>query len=528
MSDPPPVGHVPVSGSEREPLPGARPAGDPDRSQPIEVTVLLRPRSARAGLAEPRAQGSLTRAEFAERFGSSAADLAQIDAFARQHGLTVVESSGPRRTVVLGGTVQAMSAAFGVTLRLFDSPHGTYRGRTGPIHVPATLAPIVQAVLGLDDRPVAQPHFRYRDAEVIEARVPSASYTPTEVARLYNYPTAWAGQGQCVALIELGGGYTTADLDSYFASLGIQPSPSVVSVSVDGGANRPGAAADGEVDLDIEIVGAIAPRARIAVYFAPNTDRGFLDAITTAVHDTANSPSVISISWGSPEVNWTAQALAAFDGAFQDAAALGVTVCAASGDNGSSDGVADGLAHVDFPSSSPHALGCGGTTLAAADGAIADEIVWNEPGHGATGGGVSDVFPLPDWQQAARVPRSANPSGRIGRGVPDVSGNADPLTGYRVRVDGHDRVVGGTSAVAPLWAALIALINQAGGRPVGYLNPTLYQLGADRAFQDITRGDNGAYHATPAWDACTGLGRPDGSRLLQALASSPRPRATPR
>jgi len=153
--------------------------------------------------------------------------------------------------------------------------------------------------------------------------------------------------------------------------------------------------------------------------------------------------------------------------------------------------------------------------------------VWNEPGHGATGGGVSDVFPLPDWQRAARVPRSANPSGRIGRGVPDVSGNADPLTGYRVRVDGHDRVVGGTSAVAPLWAALIALINQAGGRPVGYLNPTLYQLRAGRAFQDITRGDNGAYHAAPAWDACTGLGRPDGSRLLQALAPPPRPRATP-
>jgi kumamolisin len=267
--------------------------------------------------------------------------------------------------------------------------------------------------------------------------------------------------------------------------------------------------------LDIEVAGAVAPGANIVVYFAPNTDQGFLDAITTAVHDTANAPSVISISWGSAEPNWSAQALAAFDQAFAEAGQVGVTVCVAAGDHGSADDITDGSAHVDFPASSPHVLGCGGTELEASNGQISSELVWNS-GDVATGGGVSVVFPLPDYQSAAGVLNQS------GRGVPDVAGDADPATGYLVRVDGQEFPIGGTSAVAPLWAALIALMNQQLGHPVGFLNPLLYTQPAAGTFHDITQGSNdvsglGVYTSGPGWDPCTGQGSPDGQHLLAAL-----------
>jgi kumamolisin len=347
------------------------------------------------------------------------------------------------------------------------------------------------------------------------------------LAQLYNFPTGLTGEGECIAIIELGGGYRAADLNTYFAQLGI-PKPSISSVSVDGGHNHPTGnpgGPDGEVMLDIEVAGAVAPGARIAVYFAPNTTRGFLDAITTAIHDSQRKPSVISISWGSAEKNWSRNALQSFDQAFQEAALLGVTVCCASGDNGSSDGENDSLAHVDFPASSPSALGCGGTRLEVSNGAISREVVWNEGATGgATGGGVSDFFPLPSYQAGANVPVSVNPGGSSGRGVPDVAGDADPNTGYQILVDGKRGVFGGTSAVAPLWAGLIALINQKLGKPVGFLNSLLYgQLATAGVVRDITSGGNdisqlGGYDSSSGWDACSGLGTPDGAKLLSALA----------
>ncbi|HWF61393.1 MAG TPA: S53 family peptidase [Nitrospira sp.] len=270
--------------------------------------------------------------------------------------------------------------------------------------------------------------------------------------------------------------------------------------------------------LDIEVAAAVAPKALIAVYFAPNTDKGFLDAVTKAIHDTTHKPSVISISWGSAEDNWTEQAMTSFDEAFQTAGALGVTVCCAAGDNGSADGETDGKAHVDFPASSPFALGCGGTKLTASGNTITNEIVWNESADSATGGGVSNFFPMPQYQSTAGIPPSANPGSHNGRGVPDVAGDADPATGYVVRVDGEEFVIGGTSAVAPLWAGLIALMNQKLSHPVGFLNPLIYQpLVGKGSFRDISSGNNGAYSAKQGWDACTGWGTPNGAKLLQAL-----------
>jgi kumamolisin len=194
-----------------------------------------------------------------------------------------------------------------------------------------------------------------------------------------------------------------------------------------------------------------------------------------------------------------------------------VTICVASGDNGAGDGETDGRAHVDFPASSSFALACGGTKLTASGNTITKEAVWNSP-RGATGGGVSDTFPLPGYQASAPVPPSANPGGHIGRGVPDVAGDADPATGYHVRVDGQNFVIGGTSAVAPLWAGLVALMNQKLKKPVGFLNPLLYgSLAGKNLFLDITAGNNGAYSAKAGWDACTGWGSPKGADLLKAL-----------
>ena len=278
--------------------------------------------------------------------------------------------------------------------------------------------------------------------------------------------------------------------------------------------------------LDIEVAGAIAPAAKIVVYFAPNTDQGFLDAITTAVHDSTNQPSVISISWGAAESQWTSQALTNFNDAFQAAAAMGVTVCVASGDNGSSDGVNDGNNHVDFPASSSFALACGGTTLQASNEQIVNETVWNDqPNGGATGGGVSDMFPLPTWQNGFDVPAPTVEGG--GRGVPDVSGDADPNTGYNILVDGETEVVGGTSAVAPLWAALVARINQQIGKPIGFVNPLIYAQAVEASgFHDITQGNNGAFSAAAGWDPCTGLGSPDGVPLEAALTGRPPAQST--
>ncbi|WP_309570991.1 S53 family peptidase, partial [Deinococcus sp.] len=422
----------------------------------------------------------------------------------------------PRRTVILRGPVSRMQQAFGVILNLHEERGVTFRGRSGPVHVLQDLADIVEGVFGLDDRPQAHPQFRLaapvRGAGVAYPHAVGVGFTPVELARASQFP-AGDGAGQTIAIDELGGGYRKANITAYFAGLRLT-APKVSAIRVNGGKNAPIGdpnSADGEVMLDIEVAGAVAPGANIAVYFAPNTDAGFLNAVTTAVHDARRKPSVVSINWGAAEPGWTVQAMQAMDGAFREAAMLGVTVPCAAGDDGSDDRVGDQLAYTDFPASSPWATGCGGTRLELSGGTIRSETVWNNGvGRGATGGGVSDMFPLPDYRQGAGVPPSVNPGGRVGRGVPDIAGVADPQTGYRVRVDGQNLVIGGTSAVSPLWAGLVARLNVQRAQPLGFLNPMLYASGPQR---DITSGNNGAYQARTGWDACTGLGSPDGPRL---------------
>jgi kumamolisin len=521
---------VKLSGSAPAFMVDAHSVGPVPADERFDITVLVRrradlpPHGKEASLAQRR---YLTREEHAAAYGASDADLDAVASFAAQAGLAVVERRPAGRSIVLSGTAAQIGAAFQTTMERVEHAGGMSRRRTAPIQIPPQLADIVVGVFGIEDTPIARPHFRLSTPPMraAEEQAAAAAFTPLDVARLYDFPQGLDGSGECIAIIELGGGYRTFDLNAYFRTLNL-PTPKVGAVSVDGGKNSPSLpwSADAEVMLDIEIAGAVAPGASIVVYFAPNSEQGFIDAISAAVHDSVNKPSVISISWGAPESEWTAQGLEGMDQAFQDAAALGVTVCCASGDAGSSDqnpqnGTPDGLAHADFPASSPHVLACGGTRLIGSNGAIDSETVWNEAAQsGATGGGVSDAFDLPAWQKDVAVPHSVNPGGRIGRGVPDVAGNASQATGYRVRVDFLTFVVGGTSAVSPLWAGLVARFNQKLGTPVGWLNPLLYgPVVGTGSFHDITEGNNGAYAAAAGWDACTGWGSPVGSKLLAAL-----------
>jgi kumamolisin len=527
---------IPVRGSERAALPTAHVVGPAASDERLEVTLRVRPRaqlhasaSEAQSLRPPGERSYLSREQLASAHGAAPEDIAKVEAFAQSHGLQVVLASAARRCVIVSGTVAALESAFAVKLQQYRFDGGSYRGRVGPVFVSPEIGDVVEGVFGLDDRPQAIAHFK-RSAHAVRAEdgaaphAGGASFTPPQLAKLYNYPGDTDGTGQCIGIVEFGGAIRAADIRAYFKELGL-PAPHVNTVLVDH-AHMRSDDADAEVMLDIEVAAAIAPKAQIVVYFAPNTSQGFIDAFTHAIHDTVHKPSVISVSWGGPEKDWSAQIKTQLDQVFQDAAALGVTICAASGDAGSSDEnpdalasiglTPDGLSHADFPASSPFALACGGTKLVASASAITSETVWNEdPVRSATGGGISDFFDVPGYQAAANIPVSANPGGRKGRGVPDIAADADPATGYLVRVHGQDAVIGGTSAVAPLMAGLVALLNHKLGHPVGFLNPLLYRTAG--ITRDITQGNNGAYAAGKGWDACTGLGVPDGAKLLDAL-----------
>jgi hypothetical protein len=347
---------------------------------------------------------------------------------------------------------------------------------------------------------------------------PDHAFSAHQLSALYGFPPNLTGAGQTIAFVELGGGYNPAQLSSYFRRMG-RAAPSITSVSVDGAKNTPSDpnGADGEVQMDIEIAGTVAPGAQLIVYFCPNTNKGFLDGIVAAIHDQAHPISVLSISWGAPEPGWTRAAMQAMDSAFQEAANHHITVLAASGDNGPSDGLGTGVLAVDFPASSPWVTAVGGTHLHAADSGIESESIWDDgTGGGATGRGVSAVFDRPAWQASVKAPKTGE--GFNGRALPDVAANASPSTGYNAEVDGRSMVLGGTAAATPLWAGFIALLNQSLGHNIGFFNEKLYNsLGPRGVFRPIAPGVNSPAPAPNTWSALTGWGSPNGQKLLEAL-----------
>lgn len=537
------AGYVPLPGSKCVLLPDSRAAGPIDPAEIDSITVRVRSVGDPAALEKrvyeenqkPLAERTyLTHEELAKQHGASEEDLDLVEQFAHEHNLVVVHRSAAERSVVLKGRLSDLLNAFPADLQMYHHSSGTYRGRRGEISVPQHFEKIITGVFGFDTRPKHRSPHRKR---IMAGSGPGGKngVAATEFAKRYNFPTKFQGAtldgtGQTIAIIELGGGYRASDLKVFFAEIGV-PLPKVSAISVDRAGNKPTTADsdDGEVMLDIEVAGAVAPKAKFAVYFAPNNgDKGFLDAISAAVHDAGRKPSVISISWGAPESTTDQQGVKAFHEVFVEAAAAGITVCAASGDHGTADLNAqdwDKKIHVDHPAADDLVLGCGGTQI----NAQGQDVVWNDgtpfdvnvPGGGgwAGGGGISEVFAVPFYQTNAGLPVSIS-SGKPGRGVPDIAMSA---TNYFTRVDSSEGASGGTSAVAPLMAALVILLNQAKKKNVGFLHPFLYANAAKGVVRDVTSGTNAikntvkGYNAGPGWDACTGLGTPDGTAILNNL-----------
>jgi kumamolisin len=511
----------------------------------LELTVGVRRRKQLPDLSAldakpPGERKYMTRDQLRNEYGSDPAAIDAIEKFAAAHHLVVTRNEPASARLGLGGTVANISDAFGVKLLDYSHPKlGEFHARTGPVMLPDDVGDAITGVFGLNNHRVM--HRLPRPRQTIDARTPMSKtrpwFIPTELAGIYNFPNADASN-QCIGLLEFGGGVEESDVTAYFQKIGV-PAPNIQIVAVDGVSTDPTADPNstGEVMLDVDVAGALAGGAKVAVYFSTFDEKGLVDILSTVINDSTNDPAVLSVSWGWDEnqpfnngILWSPAAIDHVNHSLLAVAQLGITVCVSTGDDGSEAQVKDGHAHINFPAASPYVLAVGGTTLHARKSAHGQttitEVVWNDgPGSG-TGGGVSDITPVPSWQEG-KVPRSVNPGNFAGRAIPDVAANADPNTGYLVMNGGQFGIVGGTSASAPLWASLITRINALNGARAGNFNALLYgTIGPAGALRDITSGNNdtdglldGQFPAGPGWDACTGWGVPDGAKLLAAFKS---------
>lgn len=533
-----------------------RRAEGPDPEQRVTVTVVVRSRQGEDALAEaldavrrrlPHERPVLGHEEHARRFGSLQEDLGAVQAFAAEHGLEAVEVSPARHVVVLAGPLAAFARAFGVRFHLFDHPERPFRSHEGPVTIPRGLRGIVEDVIGLDDRPLARPRAAGGTAGTAgtTGTLETLVHTdPRTLARYYQFPEGLTGAGQCVAVLQFGGGYYASDMEEYFRLRGL-PLPAMELVELGGQTSQPGSpemmrayaakiglipaeAGDSSVTtdagtfwatvectMDLQILGTLAPEARFVTYLSPGTPQGKYDAFSRAIYDSQRSPSVINCSWGSCENQTPSSLLRSLDRLFQEAAVKGVTICASAGDAG--DGASKcGEPSVNCPADSPYVLACGGSGVAAD---LSKETSWYEDLSGfvmSGGGGYSAAYGMPDWQKEG----IGGAGGHSGRALPDVAAKADVMAGYDVVVTGLDLPMGGSSAAAPMWAGLTALINQKLGKPAGFFASHLYSKDLAGAVRDITESGGGPCKTGPGWDVCTGLGSPVGTGLLAALSGS--------
>ena len=482
---------------------------------------------------------------FVYQFGSVEDEITLVTEWAINNGLTVIEAESSTATVKAQGTEELMNQLFGIVLETVTTDSRTYRTHSGDITIPSEINDVVLAVLGLDNS-ITMSSYAHLDTSYVDENgfidpTLISSPTPVDLAQAYQFPriagnNVVQGSGTCVAIVELGGGWTTQNLTSSFGRIGL-PNPTVVDVSVDGGVNNPSDInSSGEVMLDIYCVGAAAPSAKIAMYFAPNSFQGFIDCITVATNDTVNRPSVISISWGTTDTNWGLTAISLFDSALQASIVKGITTFSATGDYGVRAISGAATYTVQYPATSPYQIGAGGTVVSINnDYTIAGETAWGTSGGSyAGGGGVSGIYGVPAWQTGFTSKTYPTPSSAIaltGRAIPDVSAMATGYTFY-YSINNTLGTFLGTSAVAPLLSGMMARINcvsqsTTGGR-IGYVNAKWYSVLAT-AFRDTTVGDNHGgnpvgYVATAGWDACTGAGSPIGTALAalyQIGATSP-------
>jgi len=535
-----PRGIKPLAGAVFVPLTGAEKLGPHAAGGRVQVTLVVRHQSSTADFHEDERWSALPHERELdlrpEDHHAHEGDLDAVRRFAEGNGLEVVSVSAQKRTLVLSGTAEAVGSAFHIDFVRYRHGRGEHRGYEGQVHVPEDLDGVVTAVLGLHDRPIARPN--------LAPGAGGSTLSATDLSRLYAFPEATTGAKQTIGIIELGGGYRDSDLTTFFGSLELEP-PKVTWKGVDGAKNSPedveqvratmewlsAAVADPanatappgegsatvETTMDIEIAGALAPGADIVVYFAQPTELSLYNAIHAALEP--GGPTLISFSWSWNE-HLSDGEQAQIGDLLERCARNKVTFCVGSGDRGSMGSPANGTEDLNpqFPATSPWALGCGGTRLKIEGDEIREETVWNTVDFGeSSGGGVSRVGGLPGWQPKDKVPVNGD-DGR-GRGVPDVAAVADPETHCRIFVGGAWGPAAGTSASAPLWAALVARLNESLGLNLGYLNPLLYRLAREKPdlFRQVLDGNNGAYEAGSGWNACTGLGGPRGDRLLAAL-----------
>jgi len=407
-------GHRRLENSRRPPSRGTRLKGSADPTAVVLVDIVLRRRPDAKPLPDHAYWTSvplgrrkfLSRLDFARQFGAAPAELEKVAQFLRNQGLAVTESSAARRCVIASGTVEVVNRAFGVELNTYERAKETYRGYDGYLHLPADVAEVVEGVLGLDNR-------RLGRHAMSGGPFGSAPLTPIQVAEFYNFPIPPANSvknasGQTIGILEFGGGYNVNDMKSYFSSLAINPRPTIISIppgvpplGTSGSPNNE----DVEVALDVEVAGAIAAGAKIVIYFGngfgqggiPN-ELGWHTLLSAAVHDAVNNPTVLSISWSAPEIEWGLANVGLLTSVFNDAANLGITVFASSGDYGASgfnpnDPDIDDLPHVHYPASDPWVTGCGGTIIYSQPPPLS-QATWNDQAYqgGATGGGVRAYF----------------------------------------------------------------------------------------------------------------------------------------
>jgi kumamolisin len=534
----PPKGYVPLLGSEHHSTADIKLLGPANEAEIIKVTIVLRRRKDGPPLPDfdyfgkiaPSKHKRLSMDEFASKYGAHPDDIKKIVEFAEKAGMKIIETHPAKRTVVISGTVAIINSAFAIVLhriehkvvkRRGEKPKKeTYRGRLGFIHVPIKLAEIIVGIFGLDNRRITKRNSLDPSGT---AKIPI-----DQLKKLYNFPSNSAA-GQTIAVFSEGG-YKPSDIKSNFP----HNPPKIIEINVDAVNDR---TADAETTQDIYVVAAAAKGADIAVYFTTPDQGGWLNLVNRVVHPEQADPVcyVLSNSFyvsNSDDLGlmqpFTQNWIDTMTMAFQDAAIQKVTVCCASGDNGTDSKVGDKRAHVQYPATDPWVLTAGGTTIGNIHRNSFDEYLWNDTfdkNHsGATGGGISAYFARPSYQDKTRVPTSLN-NGKTGRGVPDVAANASPNSGIPMIIDGKPNAAFGTSASAPLWAGMIALINASLGEPVGFINSHIYNIGS-KVFRDIT-GAKGpknnalagapGYPAHKGWDACTGWGSPNGVKLLKAF-----------
>src|SRR5579859_281902 len=536
--------HVALPGSKRGKDPNATKIGEIDSSQRIEVTL---------GLAGPKLPGAdeyvgerLTPAELAQKFSTNREDADKVENSLKKYGLKVEDVSLPSRSMRVSGSVKAMEAAFKPGMVLMHSAvQGDYRGRQGTIMIPNELKGIVTGVFGLDQRRMAR---RKRAATSSASAATSLSpLGPADLEQRYNFPPG-DGAGQEIAIAEFGGGYFADDATAYCNKFG-RPVPNIRAIAVDAPAftlqqilalpkqqRMDQLDTSIEVMMDVQVIAGLCPKANISVYFSTFDQKGWVDLLNTVI---AAKPAVLSISWGLAEDDpgWSGSAISAINDRLNTARLLGITTCISSGDDGSGDQINDGKAHVDFPSVSPFALSVGGTMLQGTSSAVQEVTWWESPGRrtgnggGSSGGGVSTLFARPTWQNVKVT--SLNKGSIDGRVMPDVSALAgEPL--YDLIFLGKAQPNGGTSASAPLWAALLARVNASlpAAKQQRFVTPLLYTktpsgatVGAAGS-RDIATGNNAShpqpgkgYRAKAGFDAVTGWGVPNGANLLTALKS---------